>query len=91
MLFWRETLKAFYKAGVMRPEGFEGQHDAFIHNLYLLKTRWNEQRLIETQLGVRETGFRLRAWASIYPMLTPKGQRSFKMLSLHDGLQAATQ
>ncbi len=78
MLFWGETLKALCKAGVMQPEGFEGQHDAFIHNFYLIKARWNEQSLIEAQLGIGETGFRFRAWASIYPMLTEKGRRDFK-------------
>lgn len=78
MLFWRETLKSLCKAGVMQPEGFEGQHDAFIHNFYLIKARWNEQSQIEAQLGIGEMGFRFRAWASIYPMLTEKGRQDFK-------------
>ncbi len=78
MLFWRETLKALRDAAVVELEGFEGQDDAFIHNFYLIKARWNEQRRIEAQLGIGETGFRLRAWASIYPMLTAQGRLDFK-------------
>ncbi len=78
MSFWRETLTTLCQAGIMQPEGFAGQHDAFIHNFYLLKARWHEQSRIETLLGVRETGFRFRAWAAIYPMLTEAGRREFK-------------
>ncbi len=78
MQFWRETLKTLSEAGLMQPEGFAGQFDAFIHNFYLIKARWNEQNRIETRLGIRETGFRFRAWASIYPMLTDQGKLDFK-------------
>ncbi len=80
MIFWRETLKLLGNAGLMQPEGFEGQYDAFIHNVYLIKARWREQSRIETQLGIPETDFRSRAWASLYPMLTEQGRRDFKEL-----------
>lgn len=76
--FWRETLKTLCEAGILQPEGFEGQFDAFIHNFYLIKARWNEQGLVEAKLGVERTDFRFRAWASIYPMLTDEGKRVFK-------------
>ncbi len=76
--FWRATLNNFNKEGILQSEGFEGQYDAFIHNFYLIKARWNEQSLLEAKLGVKKTNFRFRAWVFIYPMLTEKGKRIFK-------------
>lgn len=76
--FWWETLRMLCEAGILQPEGFAGQYDAFIHNFYLIKARWNEQSLVEAKLGVEKTNFRFRAWASIYPMLTDEGKRVFK-------------
>lgn len=78
MRFWRETLQALCTAGIIEAEGFNGQHDAFIHNFYLVKARWSEQTVIEAGLGAREMSFRLRAWASIFPMLTDLGKQVFK-------------
>ncbi len=78
LLFWRETLKTLCKTGILQPEGFEGQYDAFIHNFYLIKARWNEQSMVEAKLGVKKIDFYFRAWASLYPMLTEKGKQIFK-------------
>ncbi len=78
MHFWRETLKVLCNAGILWPEEFEGQHDAFIHNFYLIKAHWREQSLVEIKLGAKKIDFRFRIWASLYPMLTENGKDIFK-------------
>lgn len=78
MQFWHRTLETFCKSGLIQQEGFDGQHEAFIHNFYLIKARWSEQNLIEVGLGAHKTGLRFRVWALIFPMLTEKGRQVFK-------------